>query len=155
MGGDVYGTLPWIVGPWLPQQPQTTLELIEAFVPGVWPPTFAAIILIAYDGGSARLRREIYQRFRSPEGTRLWLAVAFVVPAAGVFAGIGLARAAGAAQPFVPFAGIGNILLITLMTGAVGEELGWRGFMLSRLEQYMTRRSAALVMATLWTSHLA
>jgi len=67
-----------------------------------------------------------------------------------VFAGVFAARSTGAGRPFMPLGAVGNVLLVASLTGAVGEELGWRAFLLSRLGHLMSPRNAALAMAVLW-----
>jgi membrane protease YdiL (CAAX protease family) len=62
-----------------------------------------------------------------------------------------IARAAGDGSPFIPSAGIPAMFVVQLVTGAVGEELGWRGFLLPRLGKRCGEMTAAWVMAILWS----
>jgi len=43
------------------------------------------------------------------------------------------------------------LLIIATITGATGEELGWRGFALPRLQLRMSALSASLVLGVIWT----
>ena len=142
--------VPWIVGPWLPQQPQNRWEVIASYVPGVWAPTLIAIAMIARTGGLSGLRRELTIRFRYAAGDGGWLLVAVAAPAMVTLAGVLGARLTGSGQPFIPAVAVGNVVLNAVLTGAVGEELGWRGFVLSRLDTRISSQHAALVMAVLW-----
>ena len=125
--------VPWIVGPWLPQQPQNTWEVILSFLPGVWAPTVIAIAMITVANGVSGLRREIAVRFRYKSAIGIWLLAAVSIPALITLAGVLVARAAGDGQPFIPLNVAKTVVLNAITTGAVGEEFGWRGFLLSRL----------------------
>ena len=67
-----------------------------------------------------------------------------------VLADVLAGRATGAGQPFIPVRGVWNVLVVASLTGAVGGELGWRAFLLSRLGSLLSPRNAALVMAVLF-----
>lgn len=53
-------------------------------------------------------------------------------------------------QVWVP-AVLSSFLLTVLFTGGVCEELGWRGFLLPRLQQRFSPLSASLILAPIWT----
>jgi uncharacterized protein len=143
-------SVPWVVAPWLPQQPQNTWELILSYLPGVWAPTVVALVMTAWTRGLSGLGKELSQRFRVPSRGGLWVVAAVVTPALIIAAGLVVARAAGDGQSFIPASVFGTVVLNATTTGAVGEELGWRGFVLSRLGERMSPRGAAVVMAVLW-----
>jgi membrane protease YdiL (CAAX protease family) len=142
--------VPWVVAPWLPQQPQNTWELILSYLPGVWAPTVIAIVMIALTRGLPGLARELSERLRVDAAGGIWLLAAAVIPALVTAAGLFVARTAGEGQSFIPASAFGTVVLSAISTGAVGEELGWRGFVLSRLGQRVSQRTAGLVMAILW-----
>src|SRR5688500_9214675 len=142
--------LPWIVAPWLPQQPQSSWELILSYLPGVWAPTVVAVVMIAATRGLRDLGRELSERFRIGSAKTIWFLAAAAGPALATVAGLLVARAAGDGQSFIPASAFATVVLNATTTGAVGEELGWRGFVLSRLGELMSQRAAAIVMATLW-----
>ena len=142
--------IPWIVGPWLPQQPQTRWEVIVSYVPGVWAPTVIATAMMAWTSGLGGLARELRSRLRVPWRARGWLLYASVIPAVVTLIGVGAARLTGDSQPFLRSAALLTVVVNAMVTGAVGEELGWRGFLLSRLDAHMSARSASLVMSALW-----
>jgi uncharacterized protein len=142
--------VPWIVAPWLPQQPQSTWELVLSFLPGVWAPTVVAICLIAATGGLRALTREVRDGFRYRTGSGIWFGVAVVTPVLFIAAGALVARAAGDGQSMIPASAFSTVVINASLTGAVGEEFGWRGFVLSRLGRQWSRQASALIMSMLW-----
>jgi membrane protease YdiL (CAAX protease family) len=140
------------VAPWLPQQPQSTWELILTYLPGVWAPTVLAVVMTAATRGLPHLGRELSERFRIASTNAHWFVVAVAAPALVIAVGWLLARAAGDGQSFIPASAFGTVVVNAAATGAVGEELGWRGFVLSRLGERMSQRAAAVVMALLWAT---
>jgi membrane protease YdiL (CAAX protease family) len=62
-----------------------------------------------------------------------------------------IARAAGDAAPFIPSAAIPMMVVLQVLTGAVGEELGWRGFLLPRLGKRFGSLTAGWLTAILWS----
>jgi membrane protease YdiL (CAAX protease family) len=43
-----------------------------------------------------------------------------------------------------------GFLIVSIITGATGEELGWRGFLLPRLQERFTGLSASLIVGVIW-----
>ncbi|HUF36421.1 MAG TPA: CPBP family intramembrane glutamic endopeptidase [Gemmatimonadales bacterium] len=91
----------------------------------------------------------------------VYYAFALLVLPAVAIAGVVLAKLLG--QPIQPPAIAGHpwqvwipavlssFLLTVLFTGGVCEELGWRGFLLPRLQQRFSPLSASLILAPIWT----
>jgi uncharacterized protein len=77
--------------------------------------------------------------------------VAGMVPALATTVAVLTARAAGDGGPFISSAAIPVMIVLQLVTGAVGEELGWRGFLLPRLARRFGEIRAAWMMAILWS----
>jgi uncharacterized protein len=73
-----------------------------------------------------------------------------LVPVAAVACAIIIARHLHSGAAFLPLAALPLTLGLQVITGAMGEELGWRGFLLSHLERKLSPRVAALVMAVTW-----
>src|SRR5262249_28276424 len=80
-----------------------------------------------------------------------WLLLVGIVPIVATAAAIFSARAAGDGAAFVPPAAILPAIGLQVVTGAVGEELGWRGFLLPRLAQRLREMRSAWTMAILWS----
>src|SRR5262245_33082804 len=126
------------------------LRMILAWLlPTVWSPTIAALLLTWRSEGFTGVRREL-RRLGYSRGSGPWLVLAVLLPAAAV-AGAGfVARASGAAARFIPAAVAPMMVVLQLVTGAVGEELGWRGFLLPRLRSSFGMVASWWVMAIFW-----
>jgi membrane protease YdiL (CAAX protease family) len=118
---------------------------------GHWAPTVIAVALIAAERGADGALRELRDRLTLPSGTGSWIAIAAVVPMAIELAAIAAARAAGDGAPFVAAGGVPLMIGIQVITGAIGEEIGWRGFLLPRLGQRLGANGAAWTMGVLWS----
>jgi uncharacterized protein len=119
--------------------------LFAWLLPTVWSPTIVALILTRWSGGAAAVRREM-TRLRYRPGTGRWLVIAAILPAFTIVIATLIARAAGEGAPFTRSAAIPIVLFMQFITGALGEELGWRGFLLPRLG---VRYGS--IMAVLWS----
>ena len=115
---------------------------------GVWGPTLAAIIVTALFHGSAGLKR-FFARINPRKGLRWFL------PLLGFFLAIGFAgRFIGSVAAGIEFepkfwgwAWVAQVMLVQLLIPGLGEEFGWRGFALQRLQHLMTPARATFVIA--------
>ncbi len=115
---------------------------------GVWGPTLSAIAVTATFYGRDGLKRFL-GRFNAREGLQWFL------PLLGFFLAIGLAGhfvgAAAAGIEFEPqfwgWAWVAQVMVMQLLIPGFGEEFGWRGFALQRLQHLMTPLEATLVIA--------
>lgn len=127
---------------------QASIETIILVL--AWSPTAVALVLTwAIEGSAgvhALLRRLLISRARI-----VWLAVALLLPAGLRTVQILIAHATGAAAPLAlaPDQLLGNFA-ITIVTGATGEELGWRGFALPRLQAQFSPLVSTLILGTIW-----
>lgn len=105
-------------------QPPAVLQFVGALGPAI-----AAVVVSARDAAA-------WSRFRSRlRGPRIWVIAGTLVPCA-VFASV------GSVMMFVTgFVGYG-----------IGEELGWRGLLLPRLQRTRSATSASLVVAVIWAA---
>lgn len=124
--------------------------MLAWLIPTVWAPTVVALMLTWWSDGTKGVTR-VLRRVRPPRNAGWPLAVAAIFPAAGVALAIAAGRAAGDAAPFIPTAAVPFVILLQLLTGAVGEELGWRGFLLPRLAERLGKLGAGWTMAILWS----
>jgi uncharacterized protein len=115
-------------------------------------PLIAALIVLGVTEGRAGLadlgRRML--RWRVGSG---WYTVAIVLPLAALFAAIGLNLALGAPvsalddlDPWYLLIGLFVLRLFNPLDGAMGEEPGWRGFALPRLQAKRSPLVASLIL---------
>jgi CAAX protease family protein len=116
----------------------------------VWTPTLVALLLSFRSGGALATMR-LAMRLVPRRGTLHWLLLAITVPAAITLSAVLAARAFGDASPYLAPSGALPMIALQMMTGATGEELGWRGFLFAELEAKMGSLRAAMFMASAWS----
>lgn len=143
----------WTLGVLLrpPAAPQNVWEVLAPLLPTVWAPTIIALALVRLTRGARGVWEEIKARLSYSGGSARWLVLAGIVPILAHVIAVVTARAAGEGAPFIPTAVLPMLIGLQLVTGAVGEELGWRGFLLPRLGQRFGETGAAWTMALLWS----
>jgi uncharacterized protein len=148
----VFG-ITWSVGFWVAAQPAPTnlSGFLAAFLPQVWAPTFIALTLVAVTDGARGVRTEVAERLKYRRGATPWLALAATTPAVATAFAVVAARLAGDGAPFTPSQAVPFAIGLQIITGAVGEEFGWRGFLLPRLRKHYGPVMAAWVMGSLWS----
>lgn len=120
-------------------------------------PMVAALIVVGATEGRVGLGRFLGRGFRLSVGWG-WLLFALLAPLA--LFGVGVAGAALWGRPlpeirelgqvnFLPNLGIGAWLL-WILTSGLGEETGWRGFALPRLQSGRSPLAASLILAVPW-----
>jgi membrane protease YdiL (CAAX protease family) len=133
-----------------PEQPDSLWAILAPLIVVVWTPTVLALLFVAHEGGVSGIREELRTRLRFNIDATRWYVAAAVAPAIIVALAIGLARLAGHGAPFLATEFIPRAIGIQLITGAVGEEIGWRGYLVSRLATGIGAVWASFAMATLW-----
>ena len=126
------------------------LTWTNGLLPTVWSPTIVALLLTRWADGPTGFR-EALGRLRYPRDGIRWLAIAAAVPASATATAVFVARAAGEGAPFIPLVAIPFVVAMQWLTGAVGEELGWRGFLLPRLRTRCGRLPVVWAGASLWS----
>ena len=142
----------WLLAPALkPDFPvaATALSLVGGF-----GPSLAAVVVVAHGRGRAGLRGWLMRCLQWRVGWR-WALLAFLFPL--VFMGLAAAVhvALGGTLPPSPAAGhvgvaAANFLLVFLVGGPLGEELGWRGYALPALQARWGWRVASLLLGVVW-----
>ncbi len=115
---------------------------------GVWGPTIAAVLVTALFYGKAGLKR-FFGRFDARTGLKWFLPLLVFFLAIG-FTGrfIGSLAVGIEFDPqFWGWAWVASVMIKQLLIPGLGEEFGWRGFALQRLQHITTPLKATLVIA--------
>ena len=143
--------VPWIIGLVVPSPSGSLSSFLAAFLPLVWSPTILAIGFVVVRNGPHGLRNELAARLAYRRGSAPWLLFAGVMPILAVTTAVFSARAVGSGAPFIELTALMQAIILQFITGAVGEELGWRGFLLPRLGQLTGTTAASWIMGGLWS----
>ena len=148
----VAATYVWTWSVNLPQLPLLGAHRISSGATTLanFSPSIVALMLIAISCGRVGLG-ELVRRLR-PNRRDLGLsgvAVALAMASAAL-AFLGYEAVAGERPPLSSPANLAGMTLILIPFTGLGEELGWRGFMLDRLQSRMSRTSATLCVALAW-----
>lgn len=131
--------------------PHGQVAFLAAFLPMVWAPTLVALGILWYYEGVDAVRQELRARLRYRPGSGRWLVLAGAVPMVAAALALMSARMAGDGAPFISSHALLPVIGMQVITGATGEELGWRGYFLPRVGERIGALRAALVMSALWT----
>lgn len=115
---------------------------------GVWGPSIAAIVVTAAFYGTAGLKR-FFGRLNAREGLRWFLPLLLfflVIGLTGHFIG-SVAAGIDFDPGFWGWGWVAQVMIMQLLIAGLGEEFGWRGFALHRLQHIMTPLRATLVVA--------
>lgn len=123
-------------------------------IAGRFGPSVAALVVASIEGGRHGLRRLLEPLARWRVGGRAWL-VALLGPPVVVLAAIAVAAALGTpAGPFNDpstfYLVVPAFLTILVIGGPLGEEIGWRGFALDRLQTRLGPVMASLLLGLVW-----
>ena len=122
------------------------------FYAAVWAPNVAAVTLTSIRGGWPAVKDLLARLVRLRVGAWVWLAAIAFYPALMMIVQlIGMAfgqRLATGDVWLSVAAGVFNVP--ALLLGPLGEELGWRGYLLPRMLQRMQPALAALVVGAIW-----
>ena len=124
--------------------------LFAWLLPTVWSPTIVALLLTRWADGPTGIRAAL-GRLRYPRDGGRSLAIAAAVPATATATAVFVARATGEGAPFIPLVAVPFVIAMQCLTGAVGEELGWRGFLVPRLRMRYGALPAVWAAASLWS----
>lgn len=121
-------------------------------------PTLAALIMTGLTKGSAGIA-DIFKRLTNWKMSPFWwmvtisplLGYAVVVLILRLIQGMWIDLSLLGQVNFLPNLGIGALLL-WIFTYGIGEEIGWRGYALPRLQARMNSLSATLVLGVLWAA---
>ncbi len=118
---------------------------------GSWMPNLAAVTVTGVLAGREGIRQLLGKFFATRIAVRWYFIALFPFPLA--FAAAGLYQLAGGAAPGNMGLSVGfwaGLILLNLLQGATGEEAGWRGFALPRLQETHGPVKASLILGLLW-----
>ena len=133
-----------------PHQPLQPWSLVWFL--SIFSPSFSALIVAGIIGGLPEMRRLLQGFTRWRVGLRWYFAAAFLVlgPLAICLIYLALGNRAAGLQPGATPLSLLGIVLFTLFSGPIAEELGWRGFALPRLQSKYTALVSSLVLGLVW-----
>jgi hypothetical protein len=120
---------------------------------GAWGPTIAGVVVTAFAKGGAGVRRLLRKcvEWRVPV---VWYVAALLAPSIPtvVLAAFYVLRGGAIGPPDVGrLATLPVIALSSLPLGPMGEELGWRGFLLPRVAGRFNLLGASVLVGIIWT----
>jgi membrane protease YdiL (CAAX protease family) len=123
---------------------------MTALLIGSWLPNAMGVLVTGMADGRTGLRALLDRVVLWRIGLK-WYAVALSLPVALAYVAIGLYTLCGHAAPDpAPASQLLPILLGAVFTGAMGEELGWRGTALPRLQARWNPLISSLILGVLW-----
>lgn len=121
-----------------------------ALLIGSWLPNVIGILVTAIAGGRPALN-ELFNKVILWRIPFKWYLVAMLLPPTIAFTAIGIYWLLGYSIPsFAPLNQWPLVILLCIFTGAMGEELGWRGTALPRLQARWNALISSLILGVLW-----
>jgi len=128
----------------------STIPPVIALLIGAWLPNVVGIFITGVASGRAGLRA-LFNKVVLWRIPLKWYVIALLLPTILGFLAIGLYKLLGNAMPdFAPASQLLLIVLLAVFTGAMGEELGWRGTALPRLQARWNALISSLILGVLW-----
>jgi len=118
---------------------------------GSWMPNLAAVTMTGVLAGREGIRQLLGKFFATRIAVRWYFIALFPLPL--TFVAAGLYQLAGGAAPGNMGLSVGfwaGLIILNLLQGATGEEAGWRGFALPRLQDTHGPVKASLILGLLW-----
>lgn len=141
---------------WLPLTWWTPREVVRQvlLVSGTFGPSGAAAALIMRRRGRAGLRAELARQWKWRLPFPWWVLI-LLAPAAIILIAIAIAQGLEAPagdwnDPAQLYLAIPVFLYVVVLGGPLGEEFGWRGFALPRLERRLHPTAAMILLGLIW-----
>jgi hypothetical protein len=136
------------LNPSKPLQPWSPVWFFSIFSPSI-----SALIVSWIIGGKSEVKHLLAGFTRWKIGFRwyFWAAFLFLGPLVIAFIYMALGHPFPGLQPGVTITKMLGIILFTLFSGPVAEEMGWRGFALPRLMKKFNALVSSLILGVIWT----
>lgn len=118
-----------------------------------WAPNFAAIIVLSITCGASGIRN-LFSKFLVWRVEFKWWLIAFSLPVTIALVALVLHAVTGGKTDFSKAVYLPGVFLLrnlfSLSTGSIGEEAGWRGFALPRLQKLFGPFRASILLGIIW-----
>ena len=121
-------------------------QVLPLILVGVWGPTLMAVALTLYYHGGKGLWAMLKRFGRVRVGLQWWFVLLFL-PATVHFVGRSLWQLAYAGAVDIEFWFSVATVITSFLIAGLGEELGWRGFALPRLQERFSPLTASVILA--------
>jgi uncharacterized protein len=132
---------------------ELTIPLEPILLIGSWIPNIAALLVLAFvlkqRGGIKKLFKG-WLKFKVPAFWYMITLTPLVLSVLSILIYKFLYGIFPVSEIVSDPTGLIVMLIMITITGAMGEELGWRGFALPRLQSRMSALSASILLGTLW-----
>jgi uncharacterized protein len=129
------------------------IPFLPFIILGSWSPNLMAFLVIALIIKQKGGIKDLFRRWTMFRVSAWWYLVAFspiLVSLTAVIIYHYFDPQAGQTANLPGFSFLAGFLLISLITGAMGEELGWRGFALPWLQTRFNALGASLILGVIW-----
>jgi membrane protease YdiL (CAAX protease family) len=128
----------------------SVVQPLVALLIGSWLPNVVGVLVAGMARGRAGLR-ELLSKVLLWRINFKWYAIALFLPPTMGFLAIGLYVLSGRPAPqAAPMNQLLPIAVLAVFTGAMGEELGWRGTALPHLQSRWSPLVSSLILGVLW-----
>jgi membrane protease YdiL (CAAX protease family) len=130
-----------------PTQAGSLVALLQIL--GNYGPTLAAVLLLALLGGRGELKGLLVRLRPRRIGVR-WAAIVLLLPVAVLLPGFIVYVLIGGPIAGMDLLMLLPLLLVSVFVSGLGEELGWRGYALPRLQRRNGPLAASVIVGVLW-----
>jgi uncharacterized protein len=134
-----------------PGKPLQPWSLVWAL--GIFSPTISGLVVSGIIGGRSEVKRLLTGITRWNVDLRWYFAAAFLLlgPLMIALVYVALGHPAAGLKPGLTTTSLLGIIVFQLFSGPIGEELGWRGFALPRLQAKYNALVSSLILGVIWT----
>jgi len=116
---------------------------------GNFGPTFAAILLWMFSGKRQELR-DAFSRLRPHRSRLIWYIAVLLLPIGALLPGLFVYPLFGGSIANFSILGLLQLFVPAIFISGLGEEMGWRGYALSRLQMTKSPFISSLVVGVFW-----